>query len=104
MGAKIGINLDCARLTWRHNTTPGWHSKGSNPPETHDEVLTLSMNETAMSNFIANTPLDEVEPLLDEGPFSNHLVQSAFNSCLEKVNDGTDDEPPKFRLRLAETD
>ena len=116
--AQIAIDLDCARVTWRvssrmfftsnapgdhlilalfflqqHESTPDWHVGGTNPPEMHPEVLTLSMDEKAMSNYLSDTPLSSLPPL--EGDFSKELVESAVSSCLDELETGP------FRLRLA---
>lgn len=60
----------------------------------HGEVLTLSMDEGAMTNFISDSPLSSVHPL--PGIFKKNLVESAFKSCLDKINEGS-----SFQLRLA---
>lgn len=69
---------------------------GSNTPEMHAEVLTLSMNEEAMANFISDSSLKDIAPV--EGRFSKDLVNAAFDACLEKTNCNPSS---KFRLRLA---
>ena len=77
----------------QHESTPDWHVGGTNPPEMHPEVLTLSMDEKAMSNYLSDTPLSSLPPL--EGDFSKELVESAVSSCLDELETGP------FRLRLA---
>lgn len=91
--AKIAIDLDCARITWRHKDTPAWHSGGGNQPEIHGEVLTLSMDEDAMIKFLSDSSLSSVTSL--DGEFGKELVEKAFSTCLEKINTGP------FKLRLA---
>lgn len=95
--ADVALALDCVRLTWRHTTTPKWHSAGTNQPEMHGEVLTLSMDKDAMAKFVSDSPLKNVVPL--EGGFSKDLVDTAFSTCLDKVNNIPD---ATFLLRLAQ--
>ena len=79
----------------QHTTTPEWHSKGEIKPEMHGEVLTLSMDERAMTKFLSDSPFQNVEPL--GGAFDKEMVASAFEECLKQ------DTGP-FRLRLAKLD
>lgn len=94
--AQIAVDLDCARITWRHTSTPAWHAEGNNRPEMHGDVLTLSMDQTAMTNFLSDSPLSAVEPI-DGCAFGKDLVEAAFQQCLDKINS----QGSPFRLRLA---
>lgn len=97
--ADIALDLDCARLTWRHTQTPEWHKEGSNQPEYHSEVLTLSMTQDAMVKFISDGPLADIRPT--SGRFSHDLVKGAFSQCLDLINAH---QESGFRLRLAQED
>jgi GNAT superfamily N-acetyltransferase len=63
----------------------------------HGEVLTLSMDKEAMTNFVSDSPLKDIAPV--DGEFSKDFVDEAFSTCLAKVNSSPDSS---FRLRLVQ--
>mmetsp|Transcript_110899 Transcript_110899/g.320514 ORF Transcript_110899/g.320514 Transcript_110899/m.320514 type:complete len:373 (+) Transcript_110899:141-1259(+) len=92
MLAEVALSLNCARLTWRHTSTPEWHLQGENRPEMHGEVLTLSR-----SDFVSDPELKNIASI--DGDFSNSLVGSAFSTCFEALD--TEQRDSGFRLRRA---
>jgi len=62
----------------------------------HGDVLTLSMNQEAMTTFISDSSLQNVQ--IVGGPFSKDKTEAAFAECPERANSDT---ASKFRLRIA---
>ena len=100
MLAKIAVELDFARLTWRHLITPEWHSKGSNQPEMHKEVLTLTMEKEQMLSYVQTIFPESNDSQLLEGPFTKDNVNRTINNVLVEVNQAIN-KTGKFSLRLA---
>lgn len=65
---------------------------GKNQPETHGEVLTLSLDEVAMTTFVGNDFADD-----DISIISRQNVSTAIMNSLKLVTSGQS----TFRLRLA---
>eukprot|EP00934_Nitzschia_sp_Nitz4_P002176 Nitzschia sp. Nitz4//scaffold146_size56529//20893//22289//NITZ4_006575-RA/size56529-processed-gene-0.61-mRNA-1//-1//CDS//3329536632//2176//frame0 len=100
--AKVALQLDCVRLTWRHTSTPEWYKTAPHHPEDM-EILTLSMDEAAMEKFLSPSPLAQLEPI-PETTFGSSLVEQAFEATLGKLNDAqsTDSGSKNFRLRRVQ--
>lgn len=52
-------------LLARPATTPKWHPQAKNPPETRNEVMTLSMSNEAMTKFTSDCRLQNVGSVHD---------------------------------------
>jgi GNAT superfamily N-acetyltransferase len=72
-----------------------------NPPQTINDILTLSMDEPAMTNYSLESNNSHNHALqVQEGPWTPQLVQNALSACLDGINNsGTGSK--EFRLRLA---
>jgi hypothetical protein len=93
--ASIAVDLQFARLTWRHKDTPNWHSEGSNHPEIHGEVLTLSMDQETMKTYVGESEAQTANDVVES--FSS--ATKVIDDCLAAVN--TANSESNFRLRLA---
>ncbi|KAG7344147.1 acyl-CoA N-acyltransferase [Nitzschia inconspicua] len=94
---NMAVGIDCARLTWTHKETPKWHQQDSNPPEMHEEVLTLSMDRESMSNYVRESFGDTSTKTTHTLPFTATFVHNSIGSVLKRINS----DQYKFQLRLA---
>jgi GNAT superfamily N-acetyltransferase len=64
----------------------------------HKEVITLSMDQQALENYVSGSHLSSGAVKPWTGKLTRTLVKSAINDCLSNINPS---DPSNFRLRLA---